>query len=512
LVVALAAASAADRPSRWRWLAVAAAVAVLGGVGGYVAVMAHEAVAGARPRPRNQASATLGARTRAVLNRALHDDPAARFPSIGELVVALAAASAADRPSRWRWLAVAAAVAVLGGVGGYVAVMRGDRGEPGAASAAPPRDAGAVAVVPSRPIVTPIAALPIDAGVAPAPPRPAITAPARPPRRIVRPPAAGSAAPPPAIAIVTNPAYTHIGAANVRKDAGDGRGCLAELDAAEREGTMDAASGVEVKFLRATCLMLAGQCEAGRKLSAEYWNGKNLGDSTAARDVDAMVAENCRGGARSDRDRLVRAVFVLGDLAHRHSAGECRAAYDDARALAKTAPPAENGDTLFDLAERIHNTAPGCFARAGDCVSAWTVAKEVDETFSNHVSTDVTKRGTFHWSVGVKCIDKDQGALSDAEVFERAHSELREIREVPTRTAAFCGARIATALAVLPRLPANTGYRLLDAAATCLGYTKDCTGAWQQYSQVGQAIGLDDRRVRSEFTQHFSRLMGCAPP
>ena len=75
------------------------------------AVMAHEALAGARPRPRNVASAALPPAIRAALGRALADDPARRYATLGELLDALTAA-----PRRRRAPMIALGVAALAAI------------------------------------------------------------------------------------------------------------------------------------------------------------------------------------------------------------------------------------------------------------------------------------------------------------------------------------------------------------------------------------------------------------
>jgi hypothetical protein len=80
------------------------------------AVMVHEALTGARPRPRNVASAALPNPLRAILSRALADDPAQRYPSLPALLDAIAKA----KPSARRWPILAGAAVLVGG--GAVAV------------------------------------------------------------------------------------------------------------------------------------------------------------------------------------------------------------------------------------------------------------------------------------------------------------------------------------------------------------------------------------------------------
>ena len=86
------------------------------------AVAVWEALDGKRPGPRPE-SARIPRDLARPLRRALSIDPAARFPSINELLAALARGAAA--PRRRRLAVAAAAVAALAGAGGYLALAGG---------------------------------------------------------------------------------------------------------------------------------------------------------------------------------------------------------------------------------------------------------------------------------------------------------------------------------------------------------------------------------------------------
>jgi predicted Ser/Thr protein kinase len=115
-------------------------------------VMAHEALTGARPRPRNVASPTLPPKLRAAIGRALADQPADRFPSIPDLQAAIERATAPHR--RWPYaIAAALGVASLGVLG--VAMIPADSPAPAPAPiVTAPIDAH---------VVAPIVIAPIDA-------------------------------------------------------------------------------------------------------------------------------------------------------------------------------------------------------------------------------------------------------------------------------------------------------------------------------------------------------------
>jgi tRNA A-37 threonylcarbamoyl transferase component Bud32 len=132
------------------------------------AVMAHEAITGARPRPRNAASPVLPAPLRAALARALADDPARRYPSLGELLDALS-----TRRSSRRVLGVGLALAAIAVVATIAigSLSTSDRVpapavDPAAAPVTLPRLVLAPATAAVPPAATASAAAPVDAGVA----------------------------------------------------------------------------------------------------------------------------------------------------------------------------------------------------------------------------------------------------------------------------------------------------------------------------------------------------------
>jgi serine/threonine protein kinase len=106
------------------------------------AVTAHEALTGARPKPRGVASSELSPAIRAALERALSDEPDARFPSMLALLDALAPAP--ERPRRsWRTAVVAGVAACGAAAATFAMTRRGD--DESAKSHASQASAGVVA-------------------------------------------------------------------------------------------------------------------------------------------------------------------------------------------------------------------------------------------------------------------------------------------------------------------------------------------------------------------------------
>jgi predicted Ser/Thr protein kinase len=136
------------------------------------AVMVHEAMAGARPRPRHVPSAELPPHVRAALSRALADDPAERFATLGELLDGLVEPRRSRKPVA---VAVSIIVAIAGLAAGGIALVATKDSAPASAppSPAPPPPAPAPAVIvdvatdAAAAPTTPIVATPTDAGSAP---------------------------------------------------------------------------------------------------------------------------------------------------------------------------------------------------------------------------------------------------------------------------------------------------------------------------------------------------------
>jgi hypothetical protein len=187
-------------------------------------------------------------------------------------------------------------------------------------------------------------------------------------------------------------ASEHLDAARHKMAWRDGAGCLAELDAHDRLDARPSAvstseRAVQASMLRAQCLMLAGQCDAGRKLMAEsytYSLGLQTSPLNTQRTVDAMVGLYCQGASLSPRDQFLVARFTLqqGASATTATPATCLDAYRTIRRLRTTVTPKDDDDLLVkDPLSFLVTAAPGCVARAGDCAGAYSVYREATKAF-----------------------------------------------------------------------------------------------------------------------------------
>lgn len=175
--------------------------------------------------------------------------------------------------------------------------------------------------------------------------------------------------------------------AETKKQSGDGNGCLADLDEHDRldprPGTLSTspASG-QIAGLRGECLMLAGQCDAGKvafRKAMEATKGGEIGPERMDAIVQAEAGQYCRGAKMADKDQYIAAMTALrnGGLGiSKKTRAECQAAFD----AFMTLHPKFRGDGTdpslpknpFDA---VALPAAGCFAKAGDCAGSFKAYK-----------------------------------------------------------------------------------------------------------------------------------------
>jgi hypothetical protein len=204
-------------------------------------------------------------------------------------------------------------------------------------------------------------------------------------------------------------AAEHAEAARAKANSRDGRGCLAELDQHDqldpRPEGMSTTIGSAYSTTRGQCLMLAGQCAAGKVMfrrSLEKNAGAQLGPEQLDKSADAYASMNCQGGSMSPRDSLLKALFELqqGAYMQKKTTAACDAAYQTAKKLVPTVKPNDDDDTQVKMAgASLRTTAPACFAKAGDCDAAWSSWKEawkLDPALSEksrNLNDDALRRG-----------------------------------------------------------------------------------------------------------------------
>lgn len=176
---------------------------------------------------------------------------------------------------------------------------------------------------------------------------------------------------------VSEAAGGHRTAALEKYNAGDGKGCLKELDAYDDLAPKDKSENPKssLAYLRGVCVMKSGQCDAG-KVQLRKWaevSGQYGGPERIDKIVESFAGQNCEGKL-SKRDALIKALATLNDGAYinKRTVKECSDAYKTASKLVKKVKPKDEEDQPIASAPKVlYMLGANCMARAGDCDKAW---------------------------------------------------------------------------------------------------------------------------------------------
>ncbi len=182
-------------------------------------------------------------------------------------------------------------------------------------------------------------------------------------------------------------ATEHAEQARLKLSSRDGKACLAELDAHDQldprpAGLSTNAKGSYYALLRSQCLMLAGQCDAGKRLyrtSLEATSSMQLGPEQVDRSVDGVAGMFCQGAGMSARDRIMKATQELtqGGYMAKKDPAFCQAQIKTLRDLIPTTQPKdEDDDLVLNAPDALSNAGTACLAKAGDCDAAWAHYQE----------------------------------------------------------------------------------------------------------------------------------------
>lgn len=176
-------------------------------------------------------------------------------------------------------------------------------------------------------------------------------------------------------------AQAHADAARLKLGARDGKSCLAELDQADkldpRPSVISTSASSYWSNVRASCLMIAGQCSAGRQMMRKYMEtaSNQMGPEQLDQYIDAVAGTMCQGKL-SPRDELLRANdAVRVGTQTKKDAAYCNQAFERVTKAAAAVAPNGPDDTVINSAkesDHAYSTAQ-CLARAGDCPAAWTM-------------------------------------------------------------------------------------------------------------------------------------------
>jgi hypothetical protein len=186
-------------------------------------------------------------------------------------------------------------------------------------------------------------------------------------------------------------AAEYLDSASKKLQAGDGKGCLADLDQHDkldpRPGGMSTNPAASwPAMLRGQCLMLSGQCEAGKATFRKaYEAGPGAGSDPDKIDtiVGVYSGKFCQGGKLTPRDEMIKARMTLqeGAWTKKTDVATCTNAYKTILRLKDTVKPKDDDDVLLkDPVQFAMTSAPACILKAGgDCEAAfqayWELAK-----------------------------------------------------------------------------------------------------------------------------------------
>jgi hypothetical protein len=158
----------------------------------------------------------------------------------------------------------------------------------------------------------------------------------------------------------------------------DGAGCLADLDLV---AALDLKLDARLAVTRGQCEMLVGKCQTGKDRVARWYETEtNMHPERAAITAESLASMRCRDGDSSDRDRLLRAFFELQQGAYMHPfpPQKCAEHLATARALIPKVKPRDVDDgQLRGGAQALFHTAAQCFAKAGDCKTAYATYRDL---------------------------------------------------------------------------------------------------------------------------------------
>lgn len=167
--------------------------------------------------------------------------------------------------------------------------------------------------------------------------------------------------------------------------AGDGKGCLADLDQHDRldprPDGLTTNPRAQAAGLRAQCIMLSGQCDAGklllRKMEETYMQG--MPPAVIDQAVERVASEKCQGGRRSERDELLNAWHRLQLGAS--SVAQCDEAYATVKRLRPVVKPKDEQDVAVGTITKFPaDVVSGCYLRHDDCKKAWEVYRVEEGT------------------------------------------------------------------------------------------------------------------------------------
>lgn len=174
---------------------------------------------------------------------------------------------------------------------------------------------------------------------------------------------------------------------------GNGAACLANLDRAVQ---LDPKFEPHVIMVRAQCRMLIGECQEPKQIITDwYMREQAFTRELAERTAESIASMRCRGGDASERDRLRAALFDLSDGAYmnKRDVAFCKDRVAIAEELGAKVGPRDVEDTQISGGmQALFHASAMCFARAGDCKTAYAYYRRLFPREGLHAIKDAQMR------------------------------------------------------------------------------------------------------------------------
>ena len=169
--------------------------------------------------------------------------------------------------------------------------------------------------------------------------------------------------------------------------ARDGKACLAALDARDKADrnaeNLSTRPTSPIAMMRAQCVMLSGQCDAGKQQMRKAWQAQQ-GSSMGPEQIDNVGDQHGRPVLPGRLHVRARPAGRGGQTLSRGSQKKqdtvtCSKSWDTVKRLSKTVKPKDDDDHVVKSATTMHlqgNMAAMCLGRAGDCKAAFDVYRE----------------------------------------------------------------------------------------------------------------------------------------
>jgi hypothetical protein len=187
---------------------------------------------------------------------------------------------------------------------------------------------------------------------------------------------AGSAAPAPPPNYQNTPqgqaSALRASARNKEQNAGDGAGCLADLDRADRIDP-SGSHAPQVAYTRALCEMRVGKCDDGKKLLRDYLKAQDKEhaqtDAQLDQSVKVMADAKCPSSEGKPDQQVRRAMARIAEAAQKKNAEAC---LEEARRIEKLIPriPTKPNPNARNMANAVLMQAAVCVGKAGRCKEA----------------------------------------------------------------------------------------------------------------------------------------------